>query len=435
MKKITCDVLVCGGGVAGISAAVSSARTGANTILVEAESQLGGTASLGLNCSFEGSDVHLFGGIFAEMVDRLQKRNAIILGTYAPFSVSDFQDICFDMLKEANVKVLYRMKATQVSGSYCVYFDTLSGLVAIQAKAVVDATGNGDVCAFAGAEYELGDPINGEIQPVSLLFRMGNVNIKALLDYVSMEDQFYHEKLLFVCDKTKNPPLLIGNGFFKWVENEKRKGLICSREGIAIIITPNPNEVLINATRVNQVNALDPFQMSKAMEHLYEQKKSLAAFLKKDMPGFECSYVIDHASMPGIRETRRIKGLYQLSVQDITEGRCFKDRIASNAFPVDIHGPRENPEGYRWILPGGKGYYDIPFRCLMVYEKSGLFTAGRCISVSHDAHGSTRTMPCCIATGQAAGIGAAIYQEEMTQKELTKQVQFQLIRQGVPLFR
>ena len=433
MEKIKCDVLICGGGVAGISAAVAAARAGANTILAEAEAMLGGTASLGLNCSFEGSDVNLLGGNFAEIVDRLKSKSGIILGSYAPFSISSFQDVCFEMLKEAKVKVLYRMKAVSISNSFLVTFETPSGNVLIEAKSVVDATGNGDVCACAGVDFELGDPNSGEIQPITLLFRMGNVDIEKLMDYVSSEDQFYHEKLLFVCDQTKNPPLLIGNGFFKWVEKEKQEGLICAREGIAIIITPNPKEVLINATRINQINALDSFQMSEAIEALYEQKISLVSHLKKKMPGFANAYVIDHASFPGIRETRRIMGLYQLTVQDIMEGREFDDCIARNSFPVDVHGPKSNPEGYRWIVPGGKGYYDIPLRCIMAKGKAGLFMAGRCISTTHDAHGSTRTMPCCIATGQAAGIGAALYHSNIMLEELKKKVQLQLGLQGVPI--
>ncbi len=430
------DVIVCGAGVAGISAAISAARTGAKTLLVEESGTIGGTASMGLNCSFEGVDMQLMGGLFAEIIEQLQTRNAIIVGIYAPFSISDFQDVCYEMIAQEGVEVIYHVQQTRA----LVKDGRVAGLELVSREGdqirlfgtCVDATGDAAISAGAGVPFEIGSPNSGEIQPVTLLFRMGNVDIEKLLEYIHKKDQFYKEPMLFEMDDTRRPPLLIGNGFFDWVRQEKEKGLDVGREAISIIKTPNPGEVLINSTRVRQVNALNPFEEGKAIAALYKQKNMLVHCLRKDMPGFENSYVIDNAPILGVRETRRIRGKYQLTISDILKGQDFSDRIARNFFPVDIHGPNDNPEGYKWELPGGNGTYAIPIGCLIPKHLTGLYVAGRCISVSHEAHGSTRTMPCCMATGQAAGICAAFAaQGKDAYPSFVKLVQMELRRQNV----
>ena len=427
------DVIVCGAGVAGISAAVAAGRAGASVLLIEKNCAIGGTATLGLNCSFEGVDTKLMGGIFSEMIEKLKERNAIIMGAYAPFSITDFQDVCLEMLYAADVTILFDTVFEKFDEDGGLYLRTKNGTLLVKAHAYVDATGDGDLAVAAGADFEMGDPENQEIQPVSQLFRMGNVDIQRVLDYIAQKDQFYKEKLLFVCDVSQDPPLLIGNGFFDWVEQQKKKGLRLGREAIAIIKTPNPGEVLINATRLSGINALDPIELSNAMREMTLQTRSLQKHLKETMPGFENAYVIDYAPMLGVRETRRIVGRYQLTQQDIEQGRRFPDAIASNFFPIDIHGPQSNPGGYAWILPGGDGVYDVPLRCIIPAKVDGVFVAGRCISSSHSAHGSTRTMPCCIATGQAAGICAALYLDGEEESSFSKRVRAELLRQQVPL--
>lgn len=438
--KIKTDVLVAGAGLAGVAAAIGAARQGAEVVLVEASTTLGGTATAGLNCSFQGVDVEMMGGVGREIIERLIDRSGAIHGVYTPFSVETLKDICFEMLEEVGVKLRFGMFAdealmadSQVNG---VVFRSKSRRELVRAQAVVDTTGDGDVAFMAGAPFEDGDPQTGERQPVTLLFRMGNVEIDEVLDYIeATPGQFYKEELLFVCDRTRNPPLVIANGFFDWVRDQKAKGLYLGREAIAIINTPNPREVLINATRTAEIDGLDPEALTRAMIDTRKQVRSLVERLVADMPGFRESYVVDTASLLGIRETRRILGEYQLTEDDVAEGREFEDGIARNFFPIDIHGPRSNPGGYTWIVPRGNGTYTIPVRCLIPRKVDGLVVGGRCISTTHVAFGSTRSMPCCIATGQAAGVTAAISADKGRPARTLdhRQIQQALQAQGVNL--
>lgn len=407
------EVLVVGGGLAGVAAAVAAARDGARTVLVEGSHSLGGTATAGVNCSFMGMDVDLMGGLNEEIVSLLRAREGIIYGVHSPFSVESLKQVCFELCDHPNLSLVLGAAADDVmltDGAVSgVTFRTKRGVDLVTARTVVDATGDGDVAAASGAEFELGDPATGDIQPVSLLFRMGNVDDRALVDYVRRNpDQFYTEDMLFICDDTTDPPLLIANGFFDWVRQQRSHGLSIGRDALGIIKTPNPGEVLVNSTRSSHVNALNVHELTRAAIDLRQQMATLVRCLQEGMPGFGDSYLIDSGGTLGVRETRRFRGVYQLTADDVQHSRVFDDCIARNFFPIDIHGPSSNPGGYTWIPPEGQGWYTIPFRCLVPERVDGLLLAGRCISVSHTAFGSTRSMPCCIATGQAAGVAASL---------------------------
>jgi hypothetical protein len=404
------DVLVVGGGVAGIAAAIAAGRNGAQTVLVENLDTLGGTATVGVNCSFQGIDLEGMGGICAEIVKELTEQQAAILQAYTPFSIEIFKDIVFEMLEAAGVQLLFRMFAHDVlmdeDRIEGVFFRHKGGQDLIKAKVTIDATGDADIVSAARGECEVGDPKYGRTQPVSMLFRMGNVDIDAVIEQVRKNpDQFYKEKLLFMLDTSINPPLVLAHGWFNWVREQKKKGLYLQRDSLNIINLPEPGMVLINATRTCDINALNPYQASQAIVDERKQIKSLVKSLKEAMPGFKDAFIVDSASLLGVRESRRIVGSYQLTVDDIKECRDFTDKIARNFFPVDYHGPVDNPSGFEWIVP--EGYYSIPYRCLLPKRIDNLLVAGRCISVSPLALASVRSMPCCMATGQAAGTAAA----------------------------
>jgi FAD dependent oxidoreductase len=161
--------------------------------------------------------------------------------------------------------------------------------------------------------------------------------------------------------------------------------------------------------------------------------RQIAAFLRRYVPGFADAYVVQSGVHTGVRETRRIMGDYQLTAEDILQARKFPDVIARSTYPVDIH----NPEGVGTILkrlPPGEAY-DIPLRCLLPKNVDGLIVAGRCISGSHEAHSSYRVMPVATATGQAAGVCAALaIREGKTPREVeATSVQDELVRQGANL--
>jgi hypothetical protein len=205
------------------------------------------------------------------------------------------------------------------------------------------------------------------------------------------------------------------------------------REDILFFATPHEREISVNSTRVTKVRGTDVWDLSYAEWESRRQMRQIAAFLRTYVPGFEKAYVIQSGVNVGVRETRRILGHYQLTADDILQARKFPDVIARSTYPVDIH----NPEGVGTILkrvPPGEAY-DIPLRCLLPEKVDGLIVAGRCISGTHEAHSSYRVMPVSMATGQAAGVCAALATRNRKPPRaiLTTDVQDELIRQGANL--
>jgi hypothetical protein len=205
------------------------------------------------------------------------------------------------------------------------------------------------------------------------------------------------------------------------------------REDILFFATPHEREISVNSTRVTRVLGTDVWDLSYAEWESRRQMRRLASFLRRYVPGFERSYVLQSGVNIGVRESRRILGEYKLTVEDILGARKFPDVIARSAYPVDIH----NPEGAGTMLrrlPPGEAY-DIPLRCLLPRTLERVVVAGRCISGTHEAHSSYRVMPVCVATGQAAGVAAAlaVRQRKIPGAVPVADVQEELLRQGANL--
>jgi hypothetical protein len=178
------------------------------------------------------------------------------------------------------------------------------------------------------------------------------------------------------------------------------------REDILFFATPHPHEVSVNSTRVTHALGINVWDLSWAECVSRRQMDQIARFLRRRVPGFEQAYVGQSGVQVGVRETRRILGEYRLTGRDILAARTFPDAIARGAYPVDIH----DPDGAGTVLrrvPRGEAY-DIPLRCLLPRGADRLLVAGRCISGTHVAHSSYRVMPIAMATGQAAGVCAAL---------------------------
>jgi hypothetical protein len=205
------------------------------------------------------------------------------------------------------------------------------------------------------------------------------------------------------------------------------------REDILLFATPHEGELSVNSTRVTRVLGSDVWDLSYAEWVSRSQMRQIEAFLRRYVPGFEESYVVQSGVQVGVRETRRVLGDYQLSAHDVLGARKFDDAIARGAYPVDIH----NPEGSGTLLkrlPPGEAY-DIPLRCLLPRNTDRLIVAGRCISGTHEAHSSYRVMPIVMATGQAAGVCAAIASRDGASPRNVdvREVQRELLRQGASL--
>ncbi len=169
---------------------------------------------------------------------------------------------------------------------------------------------------------------------------------------------------------------------------------------------PADDEVLVNTTRVQGLNGLDVEELTEAEDLGRKQVMMVANFMTNNLPGFEKASISNVGAQIGIRETRRIDGVYALEAEDVIRGRRFDDVIARSGYPIDIHDPSGKGVTAAWVQ--GDGAYDIPYRCLLPKEISNLLVGGRCISTSHEALATTRLTPSCMATGQAAGTAAGL---------------------------
>jgi len=302
---------------------------------------------------------------------------------------------------------------------------TKSGFLDLYGTIVIDATGDGDVCALMGCETVFGRQSDHLAQPMSMLFSVNNVDLprlkaflKANADDVIMKDDYDYHYLAIA-------------GFFKKVQEAKDAGEFdLIRDRVLLFQDVQAKQVSINMTRVQQLSGIDAFELTKAeMEGRLQIKKAFA-FLKKYIPGFENSMIVRTPYRIGVRETRHVIGEYIMQVEDILNRREFDDSICLSAFPIDIHSPHS--EQLELFEQSEDKCYEIPLRVLIPKGKNNLVVTGRCVSATHEANASLRVTPSVMALGEAAGVLAALcVQRGLTPKDLDyRLVQKQLVKQG-----
>lgn len=442
------DVLVVGGGPAGIGASMGAARAGAKVILVERYGFLGGAATAQLVNPFmsahtqesllraggkatmypvdHGQGERIIKGLLLELSKRLIEKNGAIepsfeTGYVMPFDPETLKIVLMDMADNAGVDVLlHSFASTYIPDKEypAVVFETKSGPVVIKAKCIVDCTGDGDIAAMAGAPFEVGRDIDGLVQPMTLYFRMAGFEKEPFFEYIKAHPEQWYGVF----------------GLWDLIKRASREGLLeLPREDLLMFTTPHPHEVSVNSTRVIKVLGTDVWDLSKAEWESRRQMWQVAQFLSSYVPGFEDAYPVQTGVQVGIRESRRIMGDYKITGEDIIEARKFPDCIARCSYPLDIHNPLGKGTRIERLPPGEA--YDIPLRALLPINCDRLLVAGRCISGTHEAHSSYRIMPEALATGQAAGVTAAFCSMENTDirsvKTLT--VQSELFRQDADL--
>jgi hypothetical protein len=434
-------VLVVGGGPAGIGAALGAADTGADVVLVERYGFLGGNATVclvspwmsfhtrrpkpprlgdtSLLPSDHGEGEPVIGGKHVEVIERLVAAGGAVAPSMAtgytvPFDPEVFKTVALDLLDQAHVRYLLHAFASGVHDDGVV-FETKSGPLLLRAAAIVDCTGDGDVAAAAGAEYEIGRGGDGLTQPMTLMARIQDFDREAFVAYVEQHPDQWRGVL----------------GLWDLIARATAAGeLDLPREDILFFATTHPREVAINSTRVTTALGVDAYDLTHAETVSRHQLRQIEGFLRRWVPGFAESYVVQSGVGIGVRETRRIVGDYVLTADDVLTARKFDDVIARGTYPIDIHNPTGRGTVLRAVPPGDA--YDIPLRCLLPRGVDHVLTAGRCISGTHEAHSSYRVTPTAMATGQAAGVCAALsaHTGRVARAVPIRDVQAELLRQG-----
>lgn len=427
------EVLIVGGGVAGLSAAVASARMGVKPLLIEESGQLGGIVTLSLSANFMGVDLSVNRGFFIEFFEKLKEKRSLVEGFHSPIDPEIFKWVAFDYVEKEGIDLLLHTRVVDVIRDQGkiqgVLIENKEGSQAVLCGVIIDATGDADIAAFGGEAYE---KVKEDEHAMTLLFRVAGVNIYEFVSFVrDNPDEFFpigNFQDVSVMDLDREVPLLAIAGFNRLIKKAREKGeLYLPHDNIWVAFLPTKGTVEINATRVIGLDPLSGKDLTFAEIECRKQMMSVYSFFNKNIPGFENISLLDSASHIGVRMSRRVIGEYVLKFEDIKEGKKFEDTIAMNFMPVDIHGPGEQNTWVKLDHP-----YEIPYRSLKAKMNENLLIAGRCISVDHMVQGSIRSVPCCFTTGQAAGVAGALSVLEKTsvKKIHVEQLQKELKKQG-----
>lgn len=388
------DVLVLGSGPAGFAAAYTAAKQGAKVILVEQGGDVGGISTSGLMSHWTGTcGSPLYGEILARSADKNEgEHHGKITPTIDP---EKLKTLYLEMLEEAGCGLMLYTFAEDAlcDGDKVIGASVInkSGRTSIFAKIVIDATGDGDIAARAGAEFILGREEDHKMQPATLMFKVGGVDYERAAFIPSFETTYETEKGELQALAKEHIPFPAGH--------------------ILTYKSTLPGIVTCNMTNAIDVDGTDAASLTKATLTCRRQMEDIVKYLRTFVPGYENCYVVSSASLIGVRETRHFKGKYTLTGEDILEARVFDDYVVKDAhFNFDVHnitGAGLDKTGVQHNFTQQQGY-TIPYRCLLPESKENLLLCGRNISGTHIAHSNFRVMPICVGIGEAAGTAAAI---------------------------
>lgn len=428
------DVIVCGAGPAGISAAVSAARQGAHVLLAERHGVIGGMLTTGAISPILGSVSN--GTIYDEVCGRIKNCDVPYIKTRNGREVLLDREVTKKeldrMVSESGVTLWLNCALVDViteavedgrTAARGVIFTTQRGLCAVRGDVIIDATGDGCAAAAAGCSFDIGRGGDGRLQPMSLEFVLEDVAEDAIIVFGGS-------------DKVKIPSgEFAGMEFRELCRQKNREGEL--PENVTIVrlhAKTRPTEREVNATQVNGLDPLDPGAVAKAEIELRAQIDVIVDFLRRYVPGYENCRVCDSSDTVGVRESRRICGVDSVCDADVEQGRMHPDAIVHNAwFLIDIHNPAGGgqAEGHSHMAQP----YDIPYGAILPRDVDGMLLAGRCISGTHRAHASYRVMAICMAMGEAAGIAAALAAERGVDPKVipASDIRAELAARGVEL--
>lgn len=411
------DVAVVGAGSAGVAAAVAAAETGANTALLEAGGQVGGTLAWQLlehSAGFHDvSGNQAVGGFGQRLVDRMRaygvspghvRDDVGYTATRTPVNHAELALTEATMLADAGVALSLHSPVVAVtrSGSRVdeLVTESRSGRAAIRPAMVVDCSGDAVVAARAGITCHT-DAVDAR-QPASLTFKLGGIDFALLLAYAKDHPDDLREGNI-VGDPSAEHVNLWGFGaLLRAGHADGRLSLL--RNEMHLAGWPRRGEAVVNVTRVPSSSPDDDWA-GDAYLTLARQVLELAAWFRTAVPGCANSYVAAVADRVGVRESRRVAGRYTLTSDDVVGGRRFPDAVARGAFPIDIHDGHSATLSHTDQLAST---FDVPYGCLVAADVDNLLLGGRCVSSTHEANGSVRITASCFATGEAAGAAAAL---------------------------
>ena len=395
--KTKYDVVVVGGGFAGVGAAIAAAREGKKVRLIEKYNALGGAAVYDLVNPFmrywawkddnRKEKIMLSAGIFAEIIEKIKEMDGFRDPGCTHFNDEYLKVILNRMMLDAGVELLY---GTYVVGANMngkkiesITVSNVSGTYDIYADQFIDATGDANLAHLAGFPYKIGRESDGLCQPMTLCFRVANVDLTGT-DYVSLKTEM--------------------NDLYTRLKEEGK--ITNPREDILMFRTIVDDIMHFNTTRVVKLDPTNAEDVTKAEIIAREQIFELYDILRENIPAFKNAMLISSGIQIGARESRMIVGEHTLNKEEMLAYTKFEDGIAACNYDIDIHSPDGSGTSH-FYFPAGT-YYTIPYGCLVPKDSENLLVAGRCISATHEAQASIRIMPTVCTIGEAAGVAAAV---------------------------
>ncbi|EEA94645.1 FAD-dependent oxidoreductase [Pseudovibrio sp. JE062] len=403
------DVVVCGGGPAGVAAAVMSARDGLKTILVEKNGFCGGAATAGLSGTICGlyltqdeiakkTPKQVVFGFAEEFRQRLEGKQGVtepqIYGNthVLTFDPLRWREVADDLLEEAGVTCLYHCLITEVMREdqriKAIKLESSAGSTFLKAKAFIDATGDAAVLAKAGCEHSYGD--KGNIQNPTMMFRLSNVEAEGFY-------KVFGEDTISPAEVTEK---------IREVNASGERHL--PRDKVWVFPTPQDGVFLMNCTRLagqggRMLNVINPADRTYAEIYGRRSARDYHAFFKENVEGFEKTQLIDMPPEIGVRQTRTIRGTKTLTNDQVVNCEKPADGIARSSWPIELHAGKQSK--LHWLM---NDYYEIPWGTLVPEELDNTIVAGRCLSAEHEALASARVTAQCFEMGHAAAVATKI---------------------------